>query len=147
MDYSNSITPLLMNIIATKQGELFEYAENKGHNMTNFITQYMLSNFCNQEMDSDYSYFHLKMPEVCYSYVINEICEVHNDSKGFINAAWVGQIYRYLVFLTGIHSRDIVNMISPADLDDMALVYETTSVEDAAEKIVKLLKEKYSTLI
>ena len=41
--------------------------------------------------------------------------------------------------LIGIHSRDIVNMISPADLDDMALVYETTSVEDAAEKIVKLL--------
>ena len=58
MDYSSSMTPLLMNIIATKQGELFEYAENKGHNMTNFITQYMLSNFCNQEMDSDYSYFY-----------------------------------------------------------------------------------------
>ncbi len=127
-----------MNIIATKQGELFEYAENKGHNMAGFITQYMLSDFCNKEMDSDYSYFHLKMPEVNYSYVINEICEVYDDSKDFINAAWVGAIYRYLVFLTGIHSRDIVTMIAPKELDDMALEYETTSIEAAAEMIVKL---------
>ena len=94
MDYSNSMTPLLMNIIASKQGEIFEYAEEKGHNMNNFIIQYMLSSFCNNEMDSDYSYFHMKMPEINYSYVIKEIPEVHEDSEVFVNVAWIGAIYR-----------------------------------------------------
>ena len=131
------MTPTLMNIIANEQGEIFEFAEKKGYNMNSFILQYMSSDFCNNEMDSDYSFFHLKPAEVCFPYIEKEVSYLSSSSETINEAMWVGKMYRLLVFKLGISSNKLVKLISPKELDNMAVTYDLYDTEDAVSEIAK----------
>ncbi len=130
--------------IAQTQAETFEYAQNKGYDMEEFVNGYMNSDFCNREMDSEYSYFHYKPDTVCLAYVKKELSiQPSDEGTKLADPWWVGSVYRYISILTGIHSREVVKLLPCALMDDLSASYETMEDEDAARDIVKrYLKEQ-----
>ena len=136
MNYLDVLTPSIMRMIADAQGDLFGYAEEIGYEMNDFILQYMSSDFCNREIDSVYSFFHFKPPEVIFPYIKKEINCSTTTKEQFEDVVWVGKIYRYLVFTLGIPSKELVKLISPKELDSMSLRYELYNIEDAVKDII-----------
>lgn len=137
MNYSDSFTPEMMEMIAREQAEIFELAEEKGYDMNDFSYKYMNCDFCNREMDSQCSFFHFKPCEVCMAYIEKECRFIPAKEESFYNAGWVGFIYRHLVFTTGISSREIVEKIPPKELDDLYFSYELYETEDTVRKIIE----------
>ena len=123
--------------IAKTQGEIFQYAQNCGYDMVDFITKYMNTKFCNQEMDSEYSYYHGKPDTVLISYVRNEISIKMNSSCNISDPYWVGAVYRYISIFTKIPSKQLVTMISPKEMDNLSVSYENMEVYEAARDIIK----------
>ena len=140
MNYSD-LSPLIMREIAETQGETFAYAGAMGYNTSLFARYYMKSEFCNKEMDSEYSYFHGKTDTVCFSCIEHEIGKNKLLKDAGIETLsapyWVGAIYRYLTLFTGIPSKEIVDIISPEQLDDLSVSYDLYEMEEAAKDIVK----------
>lgn len=140
--YEESFTPDMMKLIAQSQAELFEYADIKGLDMHVFIREYMKSTFCNQEMDSDCSYFHFKPDTVLYAYVEKECSlTMKGESENICNPGWVGWMYRMLVYKLDIASSEIVDVITPERLDELAISYELFDSEDAVREVAKIAKE------
>lgn len=144
MSYSECFTSSMMSDIADTQREIFEYAEKNGYEMEQFAYLYMTSDFCNKEMDSEYSYFHHKggttcLPEVEYEYKNEKQQPLPKGKSRLNNAGWVGAMYRYLVFELDGSSKNIVRLLHPKDLDNMYYAYELYNIEDAAKEII----EKY----
>lgn len=100
----------------------------------------MSSDFCNREMDSEYSFFRLKPAEVCFPYIKKEIIPCLNNEEEFEDVIWVGMMYRYLVFYLGISSKELIKLISPKALDDVASEYELYNIEDAIKEIGEKIK-------
>ena len=142
MDYSNSLSSTMMYDIAKTQGEIFEYAYSQKYDMSTFIKQYMTSEFCNNEMDSDCSYFHFKNAEMCLPYILNEKDCPKTETNEPLDYRFIGMVYRYLVFLTEKPSAKVLDMITPAALDDLSVSYETNEIEDAARSIFKHLYDR-----
>lgn len=136
MDYSESFIPAMMDMLARQQGEIFLYAQQHGYSLDDFIPKYMHSDFCNREMDAEFSFFHFKMAESCFPYIQQEL-RLKQGADTIGDAYWVGMMYRYLVLATGRPSREIVENISPSDLDDLGVAYECYSSEEAVQEIVK----------
>ena len=57
---------------ANTQGHIFEYASELGYDLEEFVTEYMKSDFCNQEMDSDYSMFQNEVDTACMEVILKE---------------------------------------------------------------------------
>jgi len=138
--YEESFTPDMMKLIAQSQAELFEYADKKGLDMHVFIKEYMKSTFCNQEMDADCSYFHFKPDTVLYSYVEKECSlAMEGESENICNPGWVGWMYRMLVYKLDIPSKELVEKITPEELDSMFYAYELWDGDEAVSQIAKEL--------
>lgn len=146
MDYSD-FSRSMREEVADTQAEIFVYAEKQGYDMESFIEGYMRSDFCNQEMDSVYSYFHCKPDTVCFGYIdktgMKKITE-QNDNPVITDPGWIGSVYRYMVFFSGLSSREIVEMVSPKEMDDFSITYDCWEHEDAAKDILKRLQEERS---
>ena len=111
MDYSESFIPAMMDMLARQQGEIFLYEQQHGYSLDDFIPKYMHSDFCNREMDAEFSFFHFKMAESCFPYIQQEL-RLKQGADTIGDAYWVGMMYRYLVLATGRPSREIVENIS-----------------------------------
>ena len=52
MLYSEFLSPVMVDYIADTQGEIFQFAADKGCDMFDFAVRYMNSAFCNQEVNN-----------------------------------------------------------------------------------------------
>lgn len=136
MNYLNSLSPYMMDLIAATQGEIFMHAEDLGYDMNDFITKYMNSDFCNNEMDSECSDFHFKQDTVCVPYIEKEISAQKSSENKFNDVRFVGMVYRYLVFMMNISSKKLITLLSPKELDNMAAYYDCYEISDAAKDII-----------
>ena len=127
--------------ICDAQGEVFEEAAKSNFDMNKFTNDYLNSDFCLREIDSDYSVFQLEWLStiLVVSDVeprIDDTCETcWEPAVGY----WVGYMYRYLHYLTLLNSREIIKNIPVEVMCDHYEAYHTTSYEYAGD----LLKEKY----
>lgn len=137
MDYFNSLSKDMMDMIAQEQAEIFEYAESQGYDMDDFIYKYMNSDFCNREMDSECSFFHFKPSEVCFPYIKKECNLIKSESKEYNDVGWIGMIYRYLVYKLNVPSRELILLIPPRELDKMVYKYELWNTDEAIDAIIK----------
>jgi hypothetical protein len=142
ISYSEWFTQSMMSDVADTQREIFECAEENGYEMEQFAYLYMISDFCNREMDSASSCFHYKsgavcLPKVEYEYREEKKQPLPKGESRLDNAGWVGAMYRYLVFELGISSKDLVKKLPPGKLDDLYDAYELYNTEDAVKDIIK----------
>lgn len=139
MGYLDSLSKSMMDMIATEQGQIFEYAESKGYDMNDFIQKYMNSAFCNREMDSECSFFHFKPAEVCFPYIEKE-CNLKKSVSGEYNdVGWTGMMYRYLVYKLNISSKKLITILPSKELDNMVYAYELVDTDEAISQIIQKL--------
>ncbi len=99
---------------ANTQGHIFEYASELGLDMETFTTEYMTSDFCNLEMDSDYSPFQNELDVPCMEVISNEFrtkgIKIPVDAQKSYRycAYYIGFVYRYLQVLSGLSSKELV---------------------------------------
>lgn len=103
--------------IANAQGHIFEYASEVGYDMEVFVEKYMESDFCNLEMDSEYSPFQNELDVPCMEVIMNEFSAKNivvpmNDKKRYRYCAYyVGFVYRYLKLLSRLSSKEVYRKI------------------------------------
>ena len=102
---------------ANAQGHIFEYASELGYNMEIFVARYMESDFCNVEMDSEYSCYQNELDVPCMEVIMNEFSEkginiARDESKTYRYCAYyVGFVYRYLQILSKMSSKELSRKI------------------------------------
>lgn len=95
------------NMICCTTGKLYVMANNMGFNMNNFSDLFLTSKFCSHAFDSPYSRFQTEDEDVSMDYLLKEISPQKEKSNEMLTedaAFWIGFIYRYLYFKTGIQS-------------------------------------------
>lgn len=137
MGYLDSFSKPMMDMIATEQGQIFEYAKSKGYDIDDFIVQYMNSAFCNREMDSECSFFHFKPAEVCFPYIEKECNLKKAASEEYNDVGWTGMMYRYLVYKLNIPSYKLISILPPKELDSMVYAYELVNTDEAINQIAQ----------
>lgn len=113
------------------QARLYKYVHEHGYDIVDFSDRYLASDFCNRQMDAPYSVFQREDPLQMLDFILPEFgdkdfvnrsdfttdCLKPIPEEGFfINhpyfGAWeVGYLYRYLHFMTGLPSREIVSIL------------------------------------
>lgn len=98
------------------QANLYDHICRCGYDIVNFSDKYLVSDFCNREMDSLYSVFQREDPLQILDFVIPQIGDlVPQTENPFHTTYWgawdLGYMYRYLHYSTGMHSKDIVSCI------------------------------------
>lgn len=142
MENFDALSPTMKYDIAKVQGDILQLAADKGYDMKEFIENYMTSDFCNNEMDSDCSFFHFKQAEVCLPYILDEKkCNMCKDELE-LDYRFIGMTYRFLVYYTGKKSKDIYKLIPPEELDELSFAYETYEIKDAAKEIADTILPK-----
>ncbi len=129
----------VLECIADTQKEIFEYAASHGYKLDSFIRGYMFSNFCNNEMDSEDSYYHFKTPEVCFSCILDELGDLEKGVNNYFNPGWTGKMYRYLAYYLKRPSFVIFKLISPKELDNLSISYESFDDEYTVNDILQRL--------
>lgn len=82
---------------ASTQGHIFQFASESSYDLERFVTEYMKSDFCNREMDSDYSIFQNEVDTACTEVIMKEF-----ESKGITIPHDAKQNYQYCAFYTGL---------------------------------------------
>lgn len=137
--YAKYFSADMIESVAKTQGDLFYYAARHGYDMDKFIPLYLKSFFCNNEMDSIESYFHWKTEEVLIAELNNEepVQNLRVDKENtFFDVYWMGEMYRLLVFLTGLSSEEVYDLIDVEAMDKYAVSLELYNKEDAALVII-----------
>ena len=67
------MTKLVEQDVCNTQRDIFTLAINMGYDEKDFIQKYMNSKFCNQNMDSTYSFFQTADEGYCMEYILDEI--------------------------------------------------------------------------
>lgn len=102
---------------ANTQGHIFEYASELDYNLEEFVTEYMKSDFCNQEMDSDYSMFQNEVDTACMEVILKEFSKkgitIQSDPEHHYRfcAFYTGFVYRYLQLLSRKSSKELISII------------------------------------
>lgn len=145
MEYKNMDADLshVEQLICETQARLFEYVANTGADMIWFIERYMSSPFCQKEMDSDYSCFHLSFPEEILDFLLPQIGPLRKFEPGqyFSNdvANWLGFTYRQLQIQTQVASKELVQLLPPGKLCNSYLALSGESEEVAADILCERL--------
>ena len=131
--------------ICNTQGNIFrEYALLMNPKaFREFVRFYMESDFCNREMDSNYSWFHLQPPGQSMDFIDKEIpLKTKKDwtytTKYIYSpdiAWWIGFTYRHLALVTKLQSREIVKLI-PMDVLEISYAGLHTIDDEQAVEIL-----------
>ncbi len=100
--------------ICMTQGGIFKYAALQGYEMESFAKHYLTSEFCKEAFDTAYSGFQLETPQECADFFLPEIGQSlskTSNKQDEEEAYYVGLMYRYLYFVTGISSAELVSLI------------------------------------
>ena len=128
--------------ICQTQGDLYEQAANEGYRFPLFSNIYLQSDFCRRAMDTDYSRFQIQSPGELMDFIIPEnpqINEKYEKNKRFDGtiAFWIGYMYRYLYFATGLDSKNLLKLHSFNQMCAMYPGMHTVDYEMAAEMIMR----------
>lgn len=102
---------------ANTQGHIFEYACDHDYDLEDFVTEYMKSDFCNIEMDAEYSAFQNELDCPCMEVIEKEFSEknikikIDKEHHNRYCAFYVGFVYRYLQLLSGWSSKELIERI------------------------------------
>lgn len=125
--------------ICNQQKELYEYAQSKRANIEKFSDAFMNSDFCNRSLDKPYSVDQFA-DIVNWLEFLEKDCPVVPDvfqsrRVSFETAGWIGFIYRYLHFETGLTSKELSARI-PVEKLIIAYPGLHTIDEDMAAEII-----------
>ena len=148
MNLLNDMRKHVEYMTASTQGHIFQFASESGYDLERFVTEYMKSDFCNREMDSDYSMFQNEVDTACMEVIMKEFKDkgitIPHDSKQHYQycAFYAGFIYRYLQLLSQKPSREVIDMIPFMDMV-MNYYLDHYEYEDAIKMICKSKGIKY----
>lgn len=137
--------------ICYTQMRIYEDMAKKGYEMERFSNAYLSSDFCNREMDAEYSHFQLEDVGTCAAFFMPQIedkLQMLPDDRMFDLdvAAWIGFTYRQLNIVTGTSSTELSNIIP---FERMCACYaglhtidEDMAVERLIENHQDVLKKK-----
>ncbi len=100
--------------ICKTQGRIFRYAVQNNYDIATFAAKYLSSKFCEEAFDTVYSRYQLETPQECADFFIPEIekdlvaavkCQAGDE------AAYVGFMYRYLYYVTGVPSKELAQRV------------------------------------
>lgn len=100
--------------ICKTQGRIFRYAVQNNYDITVFTKQYLSSKFCEEAFDVVYSRYQLETPQECADFFLPEIEKdlvLAAKCQSGDEAEYVGFMYRYLYYVTGIPSKGLVTKV------------------------------------
>lgn len=128
--------------ICSRQGEIYEYAVQKGYDLESFSNLYLKSDFCNKEMDSDYSKYHsayYKEAIWCFMPELEGKIKLCNEKKSeWAFAEDVGFMYRLLHILTNVPSRELCEIIPFDYILNKASSFDHYGFENCALDIMEM---------
>lgn len=119
------------------QGQLFEFAAERGYSSESFIKAFMTSSI---SADMDKEFHHVQWAGKAYilSRMEDELaaqlsmdCEIYDKETLY----WTGYIYRYWSFYTGESSREIYKQAPAKTMKTVYLMYHTMSPEMAIDRL------------
>ena len=128
-------------ITCRNQQEFFELMTQRGIDMYTFIPDFLNSDFCNRELDADYSVFQWADAEDWLDFLQNEISLTPNPLiKEKIPpkiAGWIGFTYRQIQINTKKNSKEIIRKVPLQNLLNAYAGLHTVDEEMAYEIIEK----------
>ena len=102
--------------ICETQGDIYVYMAKKGYDMNVFSDNYLKSDFCRREFDTEYSRYQDEFPNECADFYMPEIGDnlVHYPFGCCFDleeAEWIGFAYRQLYLETGIYSSELADIV------------------------------------
>ncbi len=138
--------------IATLQGQIFQESEVMGLDMEDFALCYMQSDFCNNEMDSPHSSFHLCSPAQCMEAFLANTRPIKRSNlervrkvSGADGWGWskeAGFYYRLLHFSTSLSSREIYRKIDFVAMHAIAMGLTDWEIPDALKELKEIMNNE-----
>lgn len=125
--------------ICCNMGRLYVMAVDMGFNLQDFSDKFLTSHFCARSLDTPYSRFQNEEEDVSMDYLLREITPDKEESDCSFTedvAFWIGFIYRYLYFKTGLSSADLKEKVPFSYLESKTYGLLTLD-EDEAIDIIK----------
>lgn len=132
--------------ISCNVGNLYILASHMGYDLKSFSNLFLASHFCARSFDTEYSRFQNEEEDVSMEYLLREISPDKRKTDNTIDdniAFWIGFIYRFLYFQTGIPSSNLKEKVPFDYLERKAYGLLTLDEEEASSIICsdcKLLK-------
>ena len=122
-------SPKIKRIICETQGSIFRCANELKLDMDVFAPKYMMSNFCERNMDIAWSYFQMADAEECLDFILPEIEVPKLESPRYNSSVieWVGYMYRYLYYGLKKTSKEIIKKVP---FNSMLVYYPGLHTED-----------------
>lgn len=105
--------------ICIAQGRIFRYAVENNYDITTFATRYLSSDFCKEAFDVVYSRYQFETPQECADFFLPEIEKdliPSTKRQSGDEAEYVGFMYRYLYYVTGIPGKELVTKVPYAEI-------------------------------
>lgn len=125
--------------VCERQQEFFELIQKRKVNFYTFTPMFLRSDFCNRELDADYSWFH-SVDIMEWEELLMDDCPIIPDifQKDYIPleaAGWIGFVYRHLHYATGLSSRELAKRVP---VERLIIAYQGlhTVDEDMAAEII-----------
>ncbi len=135
-------SPSVIDFICEQQGFLFVAALKNEYNLSDFISKYVISDFCKIHMDTPYSTRQYQDADVNLEEIELELSFV-KDREQLCSADiafWIGYMYRFLYYSTDKSSEEIYQAVPYEKMRDYSLLFEFYEYDDAAQEIIR--KEK-----
>lgn len=103
--------------IANTQGYIFLAASEKKYDLEKFVTEYMHTDFCKEQMDVPCSYYQSASEYLCLDLIEEEfkhkdiIIPINEEKAHKFFAHYAGFVYRYLALLSRMSSEEIIDKI------------------------------------
>ena len=102
--------------ICETQGDIYVYMAKKGYDMNIFSDNYLKSDFCRREFDTEYSRYQDELPNECADFYMPEISDKlvrypFGCCFDLEEAEWIGFAYRQLYLETGIYSSELADIV------------------------------------
>ena len=123
------INEMIQDCICKTQANIYSYANNHGYDMQVFSKKYLASDFCNTEMDAEYSVYQMADVEECMDFINEEISVPTINEVQYNEDAiwWIGYIYRALHLYSKLSSKELGEKIP---FQNMLYYYLGLSMED-----------------
>lgn len=130
------------NRVCRTQGNIYKLAWERGYDLATFSEKYLASEFCNREMDSEYSSFHFGDAREIME-IVEGVTELQTgDNAGITgsDAAWAGEMYRWLAIHVEITSKELAVRIP---FSVMANFFDSFLRAEEYEAIGNIIKDQY----
>ena len=128
------------HFICCNMGKLYVMAVDMGFNLQDFSDKFLTSHFCTRSLDTPYSRFQNEEEDVSMDYLLREISPRKEESGYAFSdevAFWIGFIYRFLYFKTGLSSSELKEKVPFSYLEAKAYGLLTLDEEESLDIIKK----------